>query len=123
MAGRAAKLFLTLVLAIAGVGHFVRPDLFLPAIPPWWPLPFGTVLATGALELAAVAGLWSGPTERRATAWLLVVYFLALVPVHVCVAWNRVPMFGIDEPFWLWARIPFQAVFVAPAWFLARSGR
>lgn len=123
MPERCARIFLTLILAIAGVGHFLRPDLLMPAMPPDWPLPYFTILATGAIELAAAAGLWVGPRVRRFTGWMLVLYFLALLPVHVHVAWNRVPMFGIDQPFWLWARIPFQAVFIWPAWILARSGR
>lgn len=117
---RLARLFLTLVLVVAAIGHFARPDLLRPAMPPFLPWPDGLIFVTGVLEIAGAAGLWSNRL-RRPAAWCLVAYFLAILPAHFHVAINAVPMFGIADPLWLWLRIPFQAVFVAAAWLIAKE--
>jgi uncharacterized membrane protein len=43
--------------AVAGVGHLLRPEAFLPIVPDWVPFPRDVILATGVCELAGVAAL------------------------------------------------------------------
>ena len=33
--------------AVAGIGHLLRPEAFLPIVPDWVPLPREVILATG----------------------------------------------------------------------------
>ena len=108
------------ILAGAGVVHLVAPEVFLPAMPPYLPGHLAIIYVTGGLELAAAVGLWVHRL-RRLTAWCLVVYFIAILPAHVHVAWNGIEMFGIREPLLLWGRLVFQVVFVAAAYRLTRE--
>ena len=78
------------------------------------------ILLTGGLELAAAVGLGTR-RFRRTTAWWLIAYFVAILPAHFHVAINRVPMFGVDDPLWLWGRIPFQAVFLYASSLIAKE--
>ncbi|MFO0888395.1 MAG: DoxX family protein [Isosphaeraceae bacterium] len=111
---------LSVILATAGAVHLLRPEIFLPAMPPYIPCHRAMILLTGVLELAAAAGLWV-PYLRTLAAWCLVAYFVAILPAHVHVSRNAIPMFGIRSPALLWARTAFQAAFVAAAWSLTRQ--
>ena len=113
---RLVRLWLTAVLAVAAIVHWVAPEVFLPSMPPAIPAHAFWVAFTGLLEMLAAVGLWV-PALRRTTSLCLVVYFVAILPAHFHVAMNDIPMFGLRNP-WLWIRIPFQAVFIAAAWTL-----
>lgn len=113
---RLVRLWLTAVLVVAAIVHWVAPEVFLPSVPPSIPRHGFVVAFTGLLELAAAIGLWV-PRLRRATGVCLSLYFVAILPAHFHVAMNDIPMFGLRNP-WLWIRIPFQAVFIAAAWIL-----
>jgi uncharacterized membrane protein len=115
------RLILSVILGTAGVVHLVRPEVFLPAMPPYVPWHRPVILLTGVLELAAAAGLWI-PRIARFTAWCLVVYFVAILPAHFHVAIHGIAMFGINDPALLWGRAAFQAVFIGAAYWLARKG-
>jgi len=43
---------------------------------------------------------------------------VAIFPANLHIALNNVPLFGNTEGFggWNWARLPFQAVLIAGAW-------
>lgn len=123
MGNRAIRVALSAILGAAGVVHLVDPGVFLPAMPPYLPWHLGLITSTGVLELAAAAGLWAPrPGLRRASAWCLAAYFVAILPAHVHVAVNGIEMFGIRDPRLLWGRLAFQAVFVVSAVRLAREG-
>ena len=116
---RFLRITLSLVLLTAGALHLLRPALFLPAMPDYIPWHSFWVAFTGLAEIAAAIGLWL-PRLARVTAGLLMIFFVAILPAHLHVAQNDIPMFGLDNP-WLWVRIPFQAVFLAGAWILWRQ--
>ena len=113
---RRLRVGLTVVLIAAGATHFLIPEQFLVAMPPWIPWHAFWIAFTGVVEIVAAVGLW-GPAVRKATALALIVYFVAILPAHFHVALNDVPMFGLRNP-WLWVRIPFQLVFIGWAWLL-----
>lgn len=107
------------ILAVAGFIHLIRPEVFEPAMPTYLSAHRELILLTGGLELTAAIGLCLSPL-RRITGYSLVAYFIAILPAHVHVAWNGIPMFGISHPALLWGRTAFQSVFILWAWQIAR---
>lgn len=114
------RVLLALFILGAGVVHLVRPEVYLPIVPPSLPWPGLVVLATGVCEILLGAGLLWRRT-RRAAAYGLVAYLIAVFPANVHMAVNGVQIPGADVPTWmLWARLPAQLVLIAWAAVFAR---
>jgi uncharacterized membrane protein len=58
------------------------------------------------------------PKWRRLAAWGIILLLIAVFPANLHVALHNVALGGAEEGlgFWNWARLPFQAVFIAWAW-------
>ena len=61
---------------VAGIGHVVRPEAFLPIVPDWVPLPRGAILVTGLCELAGAFALLT-VRWRRVAGIMLALYALS----------------------------------------------
>jgi uncharacterized membrane protein len=97
----------------AGVMHFVIPKVYKRIVPPYLPAPEALVYASGVAEIIGGAGLMVPSTRRRA-GWWLIATLLAVFPANVHMALHaddfpEVPGGRIS----LWARLPFQGVFIA----------
>ena len=103
------------ILCLAGFAHFVFPEIFLPAMPPYLPVHLELIYLTGALELIFAIGIFIRKT-RKISATLLMLYFIAILPAHIHVSINRIEMFGITNKFLLWTRTVFQSFFIYWAW-------
>jgi uncharacterized membrane protein len=102
---------LALILFVAGIVHLIQPSVFLPAMPPYIPWHLEMIYFTGVVELVLALGI----VLRKYRYWssiILAIYFMAILPAHIHVAINGIPMFGIDNPYLLWGRTAFQAVFI-----------
>jgi uncharacterized membrane protein len=98
---------------LAGVLHFVKPRLYLRIVPPYVPAPEATVYASGMAEIAGGAGLMIR-RYRRLAGWWLIATLVGVFPANLHMALHSedypdVPGGALA----LWARLPFQAVFVA----------
>jgi uncharacterized membrane protein len=111
---------LAVILFSAGILHGVKPELFLVAMPPYIPWHLEIVLLTGVLEFALAAGLYFQHSRKKA-ALLSCLYFIAILPAHIHVSLNHIPMFGVSSPLLLWGRTLFQSVFIAWAYGIYRS--
>jgi uncharacterized membrane protein len=105
----------------AGVMHFVIPKVYKRIIPRSLPARDALVYASGVAEITGGVGLMSGKRRRVAGCWLIAT-LVAVFPANVNMALNaddfpRVPG-GAPA---LWARLPFQGVFVA--WVLSAVRR
>jgi uncharacterized membrane protein len=105
----------------AGLMHFAIPRAYRRIMPPYIPAHRAMVYASGAAEIAGGAGLML-PRRRRVAGWWLIATLLAVFPANVHMAlhpdeFSKVP--GGART--LWARLPFQGVFIA--WVLAAMGR
>ena len=105
----------------AGIMHFAIPRAYRRIMPPYIPAHRAMVYASGAAEIAGGAGLML-PRRRRAAGWWLIATLLAVFPANVHMALHpdefpKVP--GGTRT--LWARLPFQGVFIA--WVLAAMRR
>jgi len=97
----------------AGVMHFVKPDFFLRIMPPQLPWPLALVYVSGVAEIALGVAVCF-PATRVWAAWGLVALLLAVFPANLYAAYAEVPGAGG------YGRLPFQAVFIAWAWWYTR---
>lgn len=102
---------LCLILSLAGMVHFMDPYAFANSIPLFVPYKLELIYVTGALEFVLVAGLVL-KKSRPLFAQLTALYFVLLIPIHLYVAINSIPMFGVSDPLLLWGRTLFQFVFI-----------
>lgn len=82
-------------------------------MPPYVPAPEVMVYASGVAEIAGGAGMIAA-RSRRIAGWWLIATLVAIFPANVHMAlhpdeYPQVPGGAVS----LWARLPFQAVFIA----------
>ncbi len=115
------RLYLTLMFGFFGLyGHILHPQSVVELIPPSFPLRTESSYASGVLELAFAILIWT--RWARITGWVIIAYLALVLPFNIygwTVATN-VPSYA-NSPWYLWIRIPLQAVFIAFAWFGTRS--
>jgi uncharacterized membrane protein len=102
---------------LAGLMHFVIPRAYRRIMPPYVPAHAAMVAASGAAEIVGGVGLML-PRRRRAAGWWLIATLVAVFPANLHMALHpeqfpKVP--GGSRA--LWARLPFQGVFIA--WVMA----
>jgi uncharacterized membrane protein len=100
------------VFVFAGVMHFVIPRTYKRIMPPYVPAHMTMVYASGVAEIAGGAGLMTR-RWRRPAGWWLIATLVAVFPANVHMAlhpgdYPDVPGGAVS----LWARLPFQGVFV-----------
>lgn len=106
-----SRIILAIAFVIAGVNHFRSPDVYLSMMPPWLPAHEWLNWISGAAEIAGGAGLLI-PRLRNAAGIGLILLLIAVFPANLQIALNGWP--GMDIPRWiLFARLPFQFVFIA----------
>ena len=101
----------------AGAMHFIRPREYRAIMPDYLPAHRELVQASGVAEIAGGMGVLSERT-RRAAGWWLIATLIAVFPANVHMALNA-DRFARIPPAALWARLPFQAVFIAWVWRVA----
>ncbi len=96
-----------------GVMHFAIPRTYLRMMPPYLPRHRELVYASGVAEAVGGVALMAPPT-RRIAGWWLIATLIAVFPANVHMAQHpekfpKIPGGAVS----LWARLPFQAVFIA----------
>ena len=118
-----APLRVTLAAALVGVGvlHFVNPEPFIRIVPPALGDARLLVYVSGVFEVLGGVGLMV-PRTRRAAAWGLILLYLAVFPANIYMAMEGIQLDPANPmPSWVaWARLPFQAVFIAWAYCFTR---
>jgi uncharacterized membrane protein len=105
---------LAVFFVVAGSLHFLHPEAYLVIMPPFLPEPRLLVAVSGLCETAGGIGILF-PRVRRVAGWGLIALLVAVFPANIYAAVARVPLFGL-APAWLWARLPFQILFIAWVW-------
>lgn len=95
---------------LAGWNHFRDPALYLSMMPPYLPQPEFLNAVSGLAEIAGGIGVLI-PRLRRHAAWGLIALLVAIFPANLHLAING---WGerIVESWILWARLPFQLLFI-----------
>ncbi len=103
-----------------GALHFVVPEIYMRAMPPYLPLHRELVFLSGCFEIVGGAGLLSGKT-RRAAGLGLIVLLLAVWPANFHMLLQAHAAGGR----WWWqallvARLPLQLALMAWVWFVSQ---
>jgi uncharacterized membrane protein len=106
---------------VVGITHFIVPEQYARIVPPQLPYPFELVYISGFFEILGGIGLVT-PFVSVAAAWGLIALYIAVFPANINMAVNSIPLDGIPHIPWLyWARLPFQAVLIAWAYWYTRK--
>ena len=123
LSGRIAMLAMLLFTAI---GHFEFTKGMSMMLPDFIPFKTETVYLTGVIEIAAAIGLFI-PNFRSVTAWLLIVFFILILPANIFAAINHIDYqkgtFDGHGLTYLWFRVPLQVLFIAWTYLSAIKGR
>lgn len=113
---------LAMIMAGAGILHFVNPRPFVEHLPAIVPLRDELVALAGAEEIVLAGGL-VGPRRLRRSAGLALTAYLVLVfPANIYAALSQVPIDGVPTGWLRWARLPMQIPLIAAAlWSTARD--
>ena len=104
----------------AGAMHFIKPGFYLRIMPPYLPRHRELVYASGVAEIAGGLGTAVPALRSPWARWWLVAVLIAIFPANVhCALHPEVVGGGRVATAVAWARLPFQAVFVA--WVLSAT--
>ena len=115
---RIALVGLAVAFIAAGANHFVNPDFYLLMMPPYLPAHRELVILSGVFEILGGLGVLV-PRLRRSAGWGLILLLLAVFPANLHMALNP-EIFPELGSFALYARLPFQALFIAWAYWATR---
>jgi uncharacterized membrane protein len=119
MAGRIA---MSAMLIFTAVGHFVFVQGMTMMIPSFIPFKKEIVYLTGIIEVAAAIGLLI-PKFQNLVAWLLLLFFLLILPANINAAINKIDYqkgtTDGDGLAYLWFRVPLQVFFMVWVYFFA----
>lgn len=112
---------LALAMVAVGVLHFVQPKPFVRIVPKYLPAPLTLVYVSGFFEILGGVGLLI-PQTRVWAAWGLIALYIAVFPANIYMLTDDVSLDPKKPlPRWLlWARLPFQLVFIAWAYMFTK---
>ena len=109
---------------VAGLLHFVIPELYAQIVPPILPAPLALVYLSGVAEIAVGVGVLI-PRTRRYAAWATIALLVAIFPANVYMATSMVVVEGISggdpSPLIRWGRLPLQGVLILWAYWYTDS--
>jgi len=110
---------------VAGILHFVVPELYVQIVPPTLPFRLELVYLSGIAEVLVGVGVLV-PRTRRIAAWGTVALLVAIFPANIYMATQGVVIEGAPgggDPSQLvrWGRLPLQAALIAWAWWYTQS--
>ena len=110
-----ARIAMAVMLVFTAVGHFAFTRGMAMMLPEFVPYKTELVYLTGGIEIIAAIGLFV-PTLRVLTAWLLILFFILILPVNIYAALKNVNYqtgtLDGNGPMYLWFRIPLQLLFI-----------
>ena len=107
-------------MVVAGALHFIATDAYVSIMPDYLPLHRELVYLSGMFEILFGMGLVWHKTRELAGRCLILLY-LAVLPANINMALHHIQPTGFHIPvFLLWARLPFQLVFIYWAWRVSR---
>ena len=119
---RRRRKFALLALAVffigGGINHFLNPDFYVRIMPPYLPAHLQLVYLSGVFEILGGV-LVLVPRVRGVAGWGVVVLLLAIFPANVHMALSP-ELFPDTSAVALYVRLPFQALFIAWAYWATR---
>lgn len=110
------KIAMSVILLFTASAHFAFNDGMAMMLPDFVPYKAQVVYLTGIIEIAAAIGLFV-PAFSVMTAWLLIAFFILILPSNVYAAIKHIDYqkatFNGSGLNYLWFRIPLQILFIA----------
>ena len=110
-----ARIAMAIMLCFTAIGHFVYTKGMSMMLPDFVPFRIELVYLTGVIEVAAAIGLFI-PYLRVITAWLLIVFFIMMLPANIYASIKHIDFqkgtFDGHGPSYLWFRVPLQLLFI-----------
>lgn len=112
---------LSFQLCMAGFMHLLTPDFFVRIIPAGLPNPEWLNVISGLAEIVIGVYLLE-PRTRVFAAWAAIALAIAVYPANVNMLVENIGEGGpgTGNPVANWVRMPFQALFIAWAWWFTR---
>ena len=119
------RIAMSVMLVFTAVAHFAFIKGMVMMLPDFIPYKTTTVYLTGIIEIAAAVGLFI-PSLRIVTAWLLIAFFLLILPANIFAAIKHIDyQKGTSDGnglTYLWFRIPLQILFIVWTYLSAIKG-
>lgn len=117
-----ARWMLGVAFVAAGVPHFVRPDLYLPMMPPYLPWHGELIFISGGFEiLGGLSVLWPDQRIQRVAGLGLIALLITIFPANLHMALHDTPILEQHfSPAVRWGRLPLQLVLMAWVWWATR---
>lgn len=116
----AARIGMSVMLLFTAMGHFMFAPGMSMMVPDFIPFKIEMVYLTGIIEVVAAIGLQL-PRIRVLTAWLLILFFVLILPSNIKAAMEHIDMYKANYQGagteYLWFRIPLQLFFIAWIYF------
>lgn len=116
------KMAISLMLLFTASAHFAFNQGMAMMLPDFVPYKAQVVYLTGIIEIIAAIGLFI-PAFSILTAWLLIAFFIIILPANVYAASKHInyqkATFNGSGPNYLWFRVPLQILFIAWVYFSA----
>ena len=114
------RIGMSIMLLFTALGHFLFPDGMAMMIPEFIPFKKELIYFTAIIEIVGAIGLHI-PQFRLLTSWLLIVFFVLLLPANIKASISHLNYQNgtFDGPgiTYLWFRIPLQILFILSIYF------
>jgi uncharacterized membrane protein len=97
-----------------GIGHFIFAEFLVLAMPSYLPFHLELIYISGFFELVGAIGILI-PQTRLYAAYGLITLSVAVFPANINMAINA-HLFDEIPSFWLYLRLPLQAILIAYIW-------
>lgn len=116
------RIAMSVMLVFTAIAHFVFTKGMAMMLPDFIPHKILIVYLTGIIEVAAAIGLFL-PNFVVVTAWLLIIFFILILPANIYAAIKQIDYqkgsFSGNGLAYLWFRIPLQVLFILWVFFSA----
>ena len=116
----AGRIAMAAMLVLTSFAHFLFNKGMSMMLPDFMPYKAEIIYLTGVLELLAAIGLLL-PKSQIITGWLLILFFMMILPSNIYAAINHVDLqkatYDGEGPGYLWYRIPLQFFYTAWVYF------
>lgn len=122
---KSGRIAMSIMLLFTAVAHFAFTKGMAMMLPDFIPYKTETVYLTGIIEITAAIGLFI-PSLRVITAWLLIAFFILILPANIYAALKQIDyQKGTSDGnglMYLWFRIPLQILFIVWTYLSAIKG-
>ncbi len=119
------RIAMSAMLLFTAIGHFAFTKGMSMMLPDFIPYKTEVVYLTGIIEIAAAIGLFI-PNFRILTAYLLIAFFVLILPANIYAAIKNIDYqkgtFDGNGLTYLWFRVPLQILFIVWTYLSAIKG-